>query len=466
MTTPDLDIDELLNEAAIQSRAEAVLAWLRAETVSADFWVQITAIAIALVVAFATKKQVTDGFAHVFNLGPLQRFKAAAIRFIAPIAGPLSGWILLSAVLYALEATEMETFLVRTASSLFALWVVIRLVSALINDPFWARTAATLAWIIAALNILGWLDPASQFLDGFGFTIGETDDGGERRVSVLTILRAAIVVAIFYWVAAFISRVLSTRVQRLPSLNPSAQILITKAIQVALMAAAGLLALTAVGIDLSALAIFGGAIGLGIGFGLQKIFSNLVSGVILLLDRSIKPGDVISVDETFGRVSTLGMRFASVKTRDGHEHLIPNEYFITEKVINWSFSEPTVRVKRTIGISYGSDVNKARELAIEAAEGVARVVSTPKPICHLMEFGDNSVNLELRFWIRDPEAGVNNVTSEVLLAVWDSYHEHGIEFPFPQRDVHLVGGEPLRVQILPADAPSSSSGKHDQREQD
>lgn len=448
MNTPDLDISEMIEQAELQSRADAVISWLMAQTASPSFWVQIVAIAVAMTIAFATKKQFTAAFARLFNIELLQRFKEPATRFIAPIAGPLLGWILLSAVLFALRALEMETFLARTATSLFGLWVVIRLVSALIADPFWARTAATLAWIVAALNILGWLDPAMQFLDTFGFSLGQGEDETARRISVLTLVRAAIVVAVFFWIASFLSRVMSNRVQRLPSLNPSARLLIVKAIQVSLLLVAGLFALMAVGIDLSALAIFGGAVGLGIGFGLQKIFSNLVSGVILLLDRSIKPGDVITVDDTFGRVSTLGMRFASVKTRDGHEHLIPNEYFITEKMINWSFSEPTVRVKREIGISYGSDVYKARELAVAAAEGVARVVSTPKPICHLMAFGDNSLELELRFWIRDPEVGVNNVSSEVLLAVWDAFNENGIEFPFPQRDVHLVGRDTVKVEIV------------------
>jgi small-conductance mechanosensitive channel len=204
-------------------------------------------------------------------------------------------------------------------------------------------------------------------------------------------------------------------------------------------------------IDLSALAIFGGAIGLGIGFGLQKIFSNLVSGVILLLDRSIKPGDVITVDETYGRVSTLGMRFASVKTRDGHEHLIPNEELITSRVINWSYSDTAVRVRRPVGIAYGSDVRLAQKLIEEAVPKVPRVVAIPKTVCQLHGFGDNSIDLEVRFWIRDPQNGVNNVTSEVLLAIWDTFTENGIQFPFPQRDIHIVGSETVKVRMVTED---------------
>ncbi|MDG2044377.1 MAG: mechanosensitive ion channel, partial [Maricaulis sp.] len=338
-----------------------------------------------------------------------------------------------------------DSYLVRIAANLLGAWAAIRLLSAFIAEPFWARTAAAIAWTIAALNILGWLDSSIAFMDALGFSLGD-----ENRVSLLIIIRAAVVLAIFYWVASGLSRILSTRVQRLPSLNPSARILLTKAGQIVLMASAGLMALSTMNIDLSALAIFGGAIGIGIGFGLQKIFSNLVSGVLLLLDRSVKPGDVITVDETYGKVTTLGMRFASVVTRDGHEHLIPNEEFITSKVINWSYSDSAVRIKREVGVSYNSDIKLAQSLIIEAADSVPRVLSD-RTRCHMRSFGDNSVNLEVRFWIRDPQSGVNNVTSDVLFAIWDSFKTHGIEFPYPQRDVHLVGGEPMAVRIVTDD---------------
>jgi small-conductance mechanosensitive channel len=442
----NLDLTTLLDPVVWQTHADALWTWIQAEALSTGFAIQLAAIITAIVLGFATKRQCTAIIARIFRFEAIERFQSQAVRFITPIAGPASSWILLSVLLFGLQQSGTDTYLVRTAANLVGAWAAIRLLSAFIAEPFWARTAAATAWTIAALNILGWLDPAASFLDGLGFDIGE--DG---RLSVLTVLRTAIVLALFYWVASTLSRLLSTRIEKLPSLNPSARILITKAAQVVLMATAGMMALSANGIDLSALAIFGGAVGLGIGFGLQKIFSNLVSGVLLLLDRSIKPGDVITVDETYGRVSTLGMRFASVITRDGHEHLIPNEEFITTKVVNWSYSDSAVRIKRSVGVSYGSDVRLAQKLIVEAAESVPRVLKTPKTRCHLRNFGDNSLDLEVRFWIRDPQDGVNNVTSEVLLAIWDSFREHGIEFPFPQRDVHLVGNDPINVRLAPED---------------
>lgn len=444
MIQSSFDLSALLDPAAIEARLEAIWDWVRQEALSVEFDVQVVIVILALLLGFATKRQVTAGFARIFRFEPIQRFQTQAIRFIAPVAGPGAAWLLLSLVLFGLGQAGMETFLVRLAANLVGAWTVIRLVSSFIADPFWARSAATIAWTIAALNLLGWIGPASAFLDSLGIPLG-----ADRRLSVLTVTRAAVVIAAFYWGASLLSRLFSTRMEHLPSLNPSARILITKAVQIALMATAAMMALSAMNIDLSALAILGGAIGLGIGFGLQKIFSNLVSGVILLLDRSIKPGDVITVDETYGRVSTLGMRFASVKTRDGHEHLIPNEELITSRVINWSYSDTAVRIKRPIGISYHSNVREAQKLIEEVVPKVARVVAIPKTVCQLHGFGDNSIDLEVRFWIRDPQNGVNNVTSEVLLAIWDAFTEHGIEFPFPQRDLHIVGGEPVKIRMMP-----------------
>lgn len=451
MSDSTLTFTALTSSAWWQEQFSRAWSWTSEEALSPAFGLQVGVVAVALLLAFATKRLCTAAIARLFSIGSLQPFQSRAIRFMAPIAGPASAWVLLSLVLFGLQQTTMDTYFVRTAANLVGAWAAIRLASAFIADPFWSRTAAMTAWTIAALNILGWLDPAATFLDSLGFGIGVTEDGDPRRISVLTVIRAAIVLAIFYWIASALSRGLSRRVQSLPNLNPSARILITKAAQIVLMATAGLMALSAMNIDLSALAIFGGAIGLGIGFGLQKIFSNLVSGILLLLDRSIKPGDVISVDDTYGEVSTLGMRFASVITRDGHEHLIPNEEFITSKVINWSYSDSSVRIKKMIGVSYDSDVRLAQKLVIEAAESVPRVMASPKTRCHLRGFGDNSVDLEIRFWIRDPHLGVNNVTSDVLFAIWDAFQENGISFPYPQRDVHLVGGDPIEVRMAADD---------------
>ena len=205
-----------------------------------------------------------------------------------------------------------------------------------------------------------------------------------------------------------------------------------------------LIGLNAVGIDLTAFAVFSGAVGVGIGFGLQKIVSNFVSGIILLLERSIKPGDVIEVGSTFGSVTYLGARYASVRGRDGKEYLIPNENLITNQVVNWSYSSLLVRLDVPFGVGYESDLHTVRELAVEVAAQTKRVLATPAPVCHVTEFGDSAVNLLLRFWIEDPGNGVTNIKGAVLLGLWDAFRQHHIELPFPQRE--------LRIRDLPRTA--------------
>jgi small-conductance mechanosensitive channel len=216
------------------------------------------------------------------------------------------------------------------------------------------------------------------------------------------------------------------------------------------------LALGAVGIDLTAFAVFSGAIGVGIGFGLQKVVSNLVSGVILLLDRSIKPGDVIQIDETYGWITRMNARYVSVVTRDGKEYLIPNEDLITQRVTNWTYSNDLVRLHVPIGVAYGSDLRQAIALALDAAAVASRVLAEPKPVCLVTGFGDSSVGLELRMWIADPRNGTANIRSEVLLNIWDRYKEAGIELPFPQRDLNIRDPDGLARAI--AAAMSASAG--------
>ena len=198
--------------------------------------------------------------------------------------------------------------------------------------------------------------------------------------------------------------------------------------------------------------MFSGAIGVGVGFGLQKVVSNLVSGVILLLDRSIKPGDVIEIDGTYGFVNALNARYAAVTTRDGKEFLIPNEDLITQRVTNWSYSNDLIRLHVKMGISYQSDPHKAMELALEAAREVPRVLADPPPACLLVNFGGSTIDLELRCWISDPANGTANVRSALMLGVWDLYQANGIELPNPQRDITLRNPEAL-VEALRPDKP-------------
>jgi small-conductance mechanosensitive channel len=381
-----------------------------------------------------------------FFVSRAERFSVGAIQqILLPLAltGP---WLLLllgfwfSTLVFA--ERQLSTPILRLAESLTLAWVIIKLSSRLVRSDQLARALAVLAFIIAALNIAGLLETVTSLLDSMAVYVGTL------RVSVLLLVKGAVALALFLWLASTFARVLETRLKRLNELTPAMQVLTSKLVRFALVTLAVVLALGSVGIDLTALTVFSGAVGVGIGLGLQKVVSNLVSGVILLLDRSIKPGDVIEMGDRYGWITSLNARYVSLATRDGKELLIPNEDLITGRVTNWSYSSDLIRQSVIVGVSYDSDVHLAIRLAVEAAGAVSRILEVPKPACLLKEFGDSAVILELRFWIRDPANGTANVRSEVMLYIWDLFREHGIEFPFPQRDLTLRNPEAVAEAFL------------------
>jgi small-conductance mechanosensitive channel len=339
--------------------------------------------------------------------------------------------VLMRAAMLSL-ALPGRSYLLGVAANLATAWVVIALVAGLIRNQFVYRLVAVFAWSIAALSILGLLAPTMAALDSIGFVIGGL------RVTPLLVIKTSVLLMLTLWAASAASDFLDRRVRSSADLTPSIQVLIGKLIRLLLITFAILIALSTVGIDFSALALFSGAVGVGLGFGLQKIVSNLVSGIILLADKSIKPGDVITVGDNFGWVDSMGARYTSIVTRDGREFLIPNEDFVTQRVINWSYSNDEVRLDVPFGVSYASDPHKVCALAVEAAKSVERVLVSPEPGCHLKAFGESSLNFTLRFWIRDPVDGITNVSGKVLLALWDAFKREGIEIPYPVREVHMV----------------------------
>ena len=444
-TPPDFLSSEQF--AALFAALERWFETARAEVFTIEVALQAGAAALCLAAGLVLGGPLIGLLRRIFSAASLAGLRQAAERLGRAIAGTSLSFFLLLIARIGFEEAGSTVFVLDLAISLTGAWVVIRIASAFIAEPFWARLIANLVWAVAALNILGLLQPFATLLDGIGLTLGTDEGGMVNRISLLTVLRTLFILAVLYWLARRVSKLLTARVQTVPNLTPSARILISNTVQITLIAVALLTALNLSGVDLAALAIFSGAVGLGIGFGLQKIFANLISGLILLMDRSIKPGDVITLEDTYGHVNKLGMRYSSVITRDGMEHLIPNEDFITTKVINWSYSDRAVRVKRAIGVAYDTDVPRAMEIIVEAANTVPRVLEAPATRCLLRGFDDSAITLEVRFWIADPEGGVNNVSSEVLVAIWTAFKAHGVQFPFPQRDVHLVGSDTLPVRI-------------------
>ena len=343
----------------------------------------------------------------------------------------LYAWLLLVIAERVMLRLAYGAALVGAAATLTALWIVLRASAVLLRDALFARLVALVAVIIAALDIFGLLAPASTVLDSVALTIGAA------RLSLLLLAKAVLIVALLLWVALGIARLIGARLQRLAGLSPSVQALAGNLLKIVLVSLAFLIGLNTVGIDLTAFAVFGGAVGVGIGLGLQKIVSNFMSGIILLLEHSIKPGDIIEVGHAYGTVTSLGARYTAVRGRDAKEYLIPNETLITNQVTNWSYSTPLLRLDIRFGVGYGSDLRQVRQLAVTVAAQTRRVLEAPPPVCHITEFGDNGVNMLLRFWIEDPGNGVRNVTGDVYLALWDSFREHGIELPCPQREIRI-----------------------------
>ena len=280
-----------------------------------------------------------------------------------------------------------------------------------------------------------WLKVASV-LDRWGFTIAN------QRISVWTMLGALAVLVGIYIVAKLLTKLTRWTIGKSPHLDNTQRLLSEKLVGIAIWAVATLVGIDILGIDLTALTVFSGAFGLAIGFGLQKTFGNLIAGIILLMDRSIKPGDVITVsdsagNESFGQIRKIGIRAISVVTRDRKEYLIPNENLMVNQVENWSYSSREVRVKAPVGVAYGADLDLAERLMLAAVVDSPRVLASPAPSVLLLNFGPRSVEFEIRFWITDPEEGVSGVRSEVLKRVWHRFKEHGIELPYPQLDLNL-----------------------------
>lgn len=301
-----------------------------------------------------------------------------------------------------------------------------------VRMPNWLGTFLGLATLISFLaSMFGGMDPITTAMDRVGF------DLGEKRFSLLWVVTIAVTVLVLYTAARVVNRVASHIIDSSDGLDATQKLLGQKIASVLVIVLAFFLGIDAVGIDLTALSFFSGAFGLAIGFGLQKTIGNLFAGIILLLDRSIKPGDVIAVSDSFGWVNKIGVRAVSVITRDGKEHLIPNEDLMTTPVENWSYSDRNVRMRIPVGVAYSSDMQLVEKLLHQAVADTPRVLVDPPTKIWMTDFGDNSVNWEIRAWIADPEGGIGNIRGDVLMRVWNLFKEHGIEIPFPQRDIYI-----------------------------
>jgi len=351
----------------------------------------------------------------------------------------------------SLLAAHLDVSVLDAAARLIGAYVVVRVIVLLFTASLgnkswmqhWENRVALFIWLIIAADYLGWLDPIISNLDSIGMAAGKS------RITLWSVLKLLFTLTLFVLVAAWISRWVERRLMKLSNLAPSTRIGIAKFSNAFLIAISILMGLNAAGVDLTALTVLTGAIGLGLGFGLQSIAANFVSGFVLLMDRSIKPGDVISLSgqsgtntENFGWVQELRGRYVVVRDRDGVEMLVPNQQLISNAVINWSYTDPRIRLKLPIRVSYRDDPELALNILVAACEGQPRVLREPAPVSRLMHFGDSGIELELRFWISDPQEGVNNVRSEVNRAIWRLFKQHNITIPVAQREIIVHSAPP------------------------
>jgi small-conductance mechanosensitive channel len=354
--------------------------------------------------------------------------------------------VLVRALLYALQA---DASLVNGAIPLLGLYAVVRfgvmLVAASLGNRLWLVhwevRLTVIIWLVVAAEYYGWLSPIIAALDAVGIA------AGKNRISLWSVMKMLFTLTLFVLAAVWLSRWLQRRLRNIENLAPSTRIGIAKFTNAFLIGLSLFLGLDAAGVDLTALTVLTGAIGLGLGFGLQSIAANFVSGFVLLMDRSIKPGDVISLSgqpgtstESFGWVQEMHGRYVVLRDRDGVEMLVPNQQLISNPVINWSYTDPRVRLKLPVRISYRDDPELALRVLVLACQSQKRVLHDPAPVSRLMHFGDSGIELELRFWISDPQEGVNNVRSEVNREIWRLFRKNNLTIPMAQREIHVRPG--------------------------
>lgn len=413
---------------------EQFIAWFQAYIWTYGTLTQGIMIAVALTVAAIIHKFSTSRVIHAINSRKAPARVKQILHTLRRLLYPFTALVVLYFVylLNALGLGSARYELVGAAMHLLVAWIFIRLAVQVIDNSFIRNIFAIAIWGIAALSILGVLDETLAALNAFG-----TDIGG-FRLSALTLIKAVLALSFLLYGALFVSSLLERRIRRVSGLTMSSRVLLSKTIRIVLVTFALLIAVTSAGIDLSLLAVFSGAVGLGVGFGLQKVISNLFSGMLLLMDKSIKPGDIIELQNgVYGWVQHMGARYTEIVTRDNKSYLVPNEDFITHPVVNWSHGDTLVRLETKFIVHYDSDPHLVKKIAEEAAVRPDRVVHDPKPQCHLVEFGESSLNFVLRYWIRDAEKGVVNMRGAVMLALWDAFKEHGIKIPYPHREVFL-----------------------------
>lgn len=448
-------LEQVIPVEILQAKFQYLLEWSTSHLLIVDNGIQLGLIVAALIPAAMFGPRLQKFILQRLQARFAERSLARLAAALAAVATALALYIVLAGERIALGAAGRPTDIIAAALSLLSAWIVLRLVTLTIRSQFWSRVAFWVVWPLAVLDAFGVLSDVVAQMKLLAIPLGESRNGQPINISLFDVLRTIIYFAALFWLATTLGRFLEQKIHRIEDLTPSLKALLVKVIHILLPVIALLLALQIVGFNLATLAIFSGAIGLGIGLGLQKVVANFIAGFTLIADRSIKPGDVIEIDGTYGWVTSMQSRYVALRTRDGTEILIPNDSFVSQGVVNWSRSDQIVRVHAPFGVTYATrDLRKVQQLAIDVATSVDRVLENPIPTCNVIEFGDNSVNFDLRFWISDPAKGLGSVRSDVYVLLWDTLQENEIEIPFPQHDLHIRS---WASEALPKTFPGTTS---------
>jgi small-conductance mechanosensitive channel len=437
----DLDLHDII--AFLHAAARSV----GAEVTSPWFYLQVGLVTAGAGIAFAAGA----GIRSRVDTASLGKDWPAPLRAIARVLVAHSSTavfaVLMRVARIVMKASTWpsRSYLLAVCAKLALAWLAIRLITSVIRNQFLVRLVSLSAWLVAALSIIGQLDPAINALDSVSIVLGGL------RLTPLLLIQLAVLLVVALWLSNLASNFIEGRIAQSGDLTPSVQVLLVKMIRLGLMVFAVAVAMSAVGINLSALAIFSGAAGVGIGFGLQKIVANFISGIILLADKSVKPGDLVTIGDSSGRISAMKTRYISVAAGDGREFLIPNEDLVTQKVTNWTYTDKNTLVKVIFGTNYDADPRLVCKLALEVAAAAPRATKGKPPNCILTEFAEAGMKFALTFWIGDPD-GMDNVKSEVMLALWDVFKREGIKVPYPVRELRIQGG------ALPVETVVEASG--------
>ena len=420
------DVTDSLHAAARSVGAEVTSPW---------FYLQLGLILAATGIAFASGAAIRSRV----NMTSLAMGWPAPLRlFVRVMVGSaptavFAVLMILARVVMRISTWPSRSYWLAVAAKLALAWLIIRVVTSVIRNPFMVRLVSLSAWLVAALSIIGQLEPTIDALDSVSIVLGGL------RLTPLLLIKFGVLLVVALWLSNIASNFAESRITQSSDLTPSIQVLLVKMIRLALMIIAVAMVMSAVGINLSALAIFSGAAGVGIGFGLQKIVANFISGIILLADKSVKPGDLVTIGDSSGRISAMKTRYISVAAGDGREFLIPNEDLVTQKVTNWTYTDKNTLVKVNFGTNYDADPRLVCKLAIEIAAAAPRALKDKPPNCILVEFAEAGMKFSLTFWISDPD-GMDTVKSDVMLSLWETFKREGIRVPYPVREIRIRGG--------------------------